>query len=577
MTSEGRDRARCHRARDGARPTGWHRRDGTPPAPRPRRRAPRGNRRGECDARAEALGYDLERPHRVVVVEAGPDTADRTKLFHAVRRAARDAGSEQCSSAVARPSSCSPTPSGHGKCSARPSCANWVAADAGSESAAGASAPPTSLDPTRGDAGAAGAGASPEDRTATAFDELGVYRLFAGVEDLDGVERFAQGWLGDLIEYDAKKGAPNSSPPWVSTSTVAATTTPPPRRSSVHRSTLKYRLQRIREISGHDLGSPETQFNLQLAVHAWRTVRAVRGESAVSLGIPAHRSARCVTECVVDRGIRVTQSRFASSVALRASGMSPSGRRSRLGPMATPRFVPPASAVLPPRRTDFGGIPPARRSPLRPGAGRRPRGPQGSAFRARTPATRCCSRTSPRSTSCSSWSSDGRTPSGRSPSSPCDAPAPSVGPRSSRISRSPGPRWRTMGRACRLHPLAGSSPGRHRPRPGSPSAPGRRRHPRRRAPARCRSRRRRQLAGDATPARGGRPRDHVMVRPHDERNIRLRRSRTTPDTNPRNARIREHGSGHTSPSGTGSACRIASVTCSGGCVPSTVVRMPRRR
>jgi hypothetical protein len=40
--------------------------------------------------------------------------------------------------------------------------------------------------------------------------------------------------------------------------------------------------------------------------------------------------------------------------------------------MATPRFVPSASAVLPPRRTDFGGIPPARRSPLRPGAGRRP-------------------------------------------------------------------------------------------------------------------------------------------------------------------------------------------------------------
>ena len=48
----------------------------------------------------------------------------------------------------------------------------------------------------------------------------------------------------------------------------------------MHRSTLKYRLQRIREITGHDLGSPEVQFNLQLAVRAWRTVRAVRGESA---------------------------------------------------------------------------------------------------------------------------------------------------------------------------------------------------------------------------------------------------------------------------------------------------------
>ena len=46
---------------------------------------------------------------------------------------------------------------------------------------------------------------------------------------------------------------------------------------SVHRSTLKYRLLRIREISGHDLGSPDVQFNLQLAIRAWRTQQAVRG------------------------------------------------------------------------------------------------------------------------------------------------------------------------------------------------------------------------------------------------------------------------------------------------------------
>jgi DNA-binding PucR family transcriptional regulator len=44
----------------------------------------------------------------------------------------------------------------------------------------------------------------------------------------------------------------------------------------VHRNTLKYRLRRIREVSGHDLGSPDTQFNLQLATRAWRTVQALR-------------------------------------------------------------------------------------------------------------------------------------------------------------------------------------------------------------------------------------------------------------------------------------------------------------
>ena len=44
----------------------------------------------------------------------------------------------------------------------------------------------------------------------------------------------------------------------------------------VHRSTLKYRLRRIRQISGHDLGLPDAQFNLQLATRAWRTLQALR-------------------------------------------------------------------------------------------------------------------------------------------------------------------------------------------------------------------------------------------------------------------------------------------------------------
>jgi DNA-binding PucR family transcriptional regulator len=44
----------------------------------------------------------------------------------------------------------------------------------------------------------------------------------------------------------------------------------------VHRSTLKYRLQRIREISGHNLTDPDTNFNLQLATRAWRTLQTLQ-------------------------------------------------------------------------------------------------------------------------------------------------------------------------------------------------------------------------------------------------------------------------------------------------------------
>jgi len=45
---------------------------------------------------------------------------------------------------------------------------------------------------------------------------------------------------------------------------------------SVHRSTLKYRLRRIREVSGHDLGIPDTQINLHVAPRTWRRIQVPR-------------------------------------------------------------------------------------------------------------------------------------------------------------------------------------------------------------------------------------------------------------------------------------------------------------
>ena len=43
----------------------------------------------------------------------------------------------------------------------------------------------------------------------------------------------------------------------------------------VHRSTLKYRLRRIREISGYDLADRDTRFHLELATRAWRTMQTL--------------------------------------------------------------------------------------------------------------------------------------------------------------------------------------------------------------------------------------------------------------------------------------------------------------
>jgi DNA-binding PucR family transcriptional regulator len=39
---------------------------------------------------------------------------------------------------------------------------------------------------------------------------------------------------------------------------------------TIHRSTLRYRLKSIRQITGFDLADPETRLNLHVATRAWR-------------------------------------------------------------------------------------------------------------------------------------------------------------------------------------------------------------------------------------------------------------------------------------------------------------------
>ncbi len=109
----------------------------------------------------------------------------------------------------------------------------------------------------------------------TVFDELGVYQVLASEADASAMEAFAQNWLGALINYDTIHGTQlvrtlseflDCGGNYDSAATTLA----------VHRSTLKYRLKRIREVSGHDLGIPDSQFNLQVATRAWRTLQALR-------------------------------------------------------------------------------------------------------------------------------------------------------------------------------------------------------------------------------------------------------------------------------------------------------------
>lgn len=108
---------------------------------------------------------------------------------------------------------------------------------------------------------------------ASAYDELGFYRLIDAAHTAGAAEDYVQEWLGVLQEYDQNK---NSN--LVQTlshylecggnydETAAAL--------HIHRSTLRYRLARIAELTGHELSNVDTRFNLHAATRTWRFLDA---------------------------------------------------------------------------------------------------------------------------------------------------------------------------------------------------------------------------------------------------------------------------------------------------------------
>jgi sugar diacid utilization regulator len=227
-------------------------------------------------ARAQALGYDLERRHRVAVLEGRGRTQDEDAFFHGVRRAARNTGAGimqvarrgdvvvLCDADVSweRFRAAVLTELGGGRCRIG---VGGLCERPGDfpRSYREARLALKILDAAEGD-----------DRAAC-YEDLGVYQILCEAEDPATVERFVQRWLGSLIAYDSRKHAelvPTLSQYLERGGSYDATAA----ALSVHRNTLKYRLQRIREISGHDLGNPDTNFNLHLATRAWQAVQSLR-------------------------------------------------------------------------------------------------------------------------------------------------------------------------------------------------------------------------------------------------------------------------------------------------------------
>jgi len=108
--------------------------------------------------------------------------------------------------------------------------------------------------------------------SATFFGDLGVYRLLISLAPGGELEAFCQDYLGRLAVYDRKRGGAliATLEAWLRHGTIAKTA----RALHVHRNTLLYRLERIQDIAGLDLGDGETRLNLYLAVRASETLRA---------------------------------------------------------------------------------------------------------------------------------------------------------------------------------------------------------------------------------------------------------------------------------------------------------------
>lgn len=104
---------------------------------------------------------------------------------------------------------------------------------------------------------------------ATDFDQLGLYRILARGDDGREVEQFVREWLGHLLDYDVAHGT-DLVPTLTQYFDCGGNYDKTARALAIHRSTLRYRLQRIQEVSGRRLNDVESRLNLQVATRIWK-------------------------------------------------------------------------------------------------------------------------------------------------------------------------------------------------------------------------------------------------------------------------------------------------------------------
>lgn len=109
----------------------------------------------------------------------------------------------------------------------------------------------------------------------TFFDELGIYRLLSRGERGSDIKSFVREWLGPLLDYDVKHQSNlvrtlsqylECGGNYNATASLLV----------IHRSTLRYRLRRIREISHIEINDVDNRLNLHIATRAWQILDGAR-------------------------------------------------------------------------------------------------------------------------------------------------------------------------------------------------------------------------------------------------------------------------------------------------------------
>ena len=101
------------------------------------------------------------------------------------------------------------------------------------------------------------------------FSSLGVYQLLGQLEDIDTVRQFTEQVIGPLVKYDQQHRSSLVQTIdfyFAHHGNISQTA----EALFIHRNTLLYRLERIQELTNHDLNQSNMRLALHLALKLWQ-------------------------------------------------------------------------------------------------------------------------------------------------------------------------------------------------------------------------------------------------------------------------------------------------------------------